>query len=244
MTERKKVNVHLQYGDGDGDRGLSVLKDYRTSTRDEVEPRGRRGDGQQPIGLIAGVHSQHRLAALSIQGSVTCHHNTWGTNSEGDVRFALIGQEHNRIQEGNEVPPLGRPAHPGGSVRWTHLPHQAPLAQDGERDGRVSFSQADGPRHIREYENAVRVVAGEHSQSGRCSDSQTAVGDVNQGHAESLVELRDVVLGHVDDDVLRRLTHTEELHSKDLLQLRDRVVDNGHRDELGPLSGKKVQHAL
>lgn len=37
---------------------------------------------------------------------------------------------------------------------------------------------------------------------------------------------------------------TVELHSKNLVQLRDRVVYNGHSDELEPLPWKKVQHAL
>lgn len=31
--------LYLQYGDRDGDRRLSILKDYRTSTRDEVLSR-------------------------------------------------------------------------------------------------------------------------------------------------------------------------------------------------------------
>ena len=35
-----------------------------------------------------------------------------------------------------------------------------------------------------------------------------------------------------------------ELHPKNLFELRDRIVNDGHIDELYPLPLKKVQHAL
>lgn len=38
--------------------------------------KGWRGNGQQPVGLIAGVHTKHCLTGLNIQRSVACHHNT------------------------------------------------------------------------------------------------------------------------------------------------------------------------
>lgn len=177
IHRRMKVShcLYLQYGDRDGDRGLSVLKDNRTSTSNEVlsgvsestlylgqvlqgtsynligdihrsytqtfryniqvnftqqmeteitkrqhinlvnivafilspltwgsklsididvyssvlflcvHLQGWWGYGKQPIGLITGVHSEHRLTALSIQGSMACHRNTCV-----DVRGKLI----------------------------------------------------------------------------------------------------------------------------------------------------------
>lgn len=56
-------------------------------------------------------------------------------------------------------------------------------------------------RFISKHENAIRMVAGEHGQGGGCAGPQAAVRDVDQGHRETLVQLGDLVLGHVYGEV-------------------------------------------